>query len=323
MDGSTLQARIIEELEVPAGFDATTEVERRVGFLAGYLSRTGARGCVLGISGGVDSSTAGRLCQLAVERVRAEGGDAGFIAMRLPYGVQQDEDDAQRALRFIDPDEVVTVNVAPATDGMAAALQDAGVAVADQARADYLKGNVKARQRMIAQYAVAGARGMLVVGTDHAAEAVTGFFTKHGDGACDLTPLTGLTKRRIRAMAEHLGAPAETVGKVPTADLEDERPLVPDEVALGVTYDEIDTYLEGGEVTDEARATIEGWFTRTAHKRALPVAPGSGAARAERHVDVHRPQAVGGGQQQDGGDHVGRARSGGEQGDTGPNRETC
>jgi len=269
----TLQHRIIEELGVPAGFDAATEVERRVGFLADCLGASGARGYVLGISGGVDSSTAGRLCQLAVERVRAEGGDAAFVAMRLPYGVQQDEDDAQRALGFIAADEVVTLNIAAATDGMTAAVQEAGVVAADVAQADFVKGNVKARQRMIAQYAVAGARRMLVVGTDHAAEAVTGFFSKYGDGACDLTPLTGLTKRRVRAVAEHLGAPAAIVAKVPTADLEDGRPLVADEVALGVTYDDIDDYLEGGGVPTEAQAVIEGWFTRTAHKRALPLSP--------------------------------------------------
>ena len=272
MAESTLQHRIIEELGVAATFDAATEVERRVGFLAECLRASGARGYVLGISGGVDSSTAGRLCQLAVERVRAGSGDATFVAMRLPYGVQQDEDDAQRALGFIAADEVLTVNVAAATDGMTAALREAGVA-SDVARTDLLKGNIKARQRMIAQYAVAGARWLLVVGTDHAAEAVTGFFTKYGDGACDLTPLTGLTKRRVRAVAEHLGAPAAIVAKVPTADLEDGRPLVADEVALGVTYDDIDDYLEGGDVPLEAQATIEGWFLRTAHKRALPVSP--------------------------------------------------
>jgi len=269
----TLQQRIIEQLGVPADFDAATEAERRVGFLVGYLRASGARGYVLGISGGVDSSTAGRLCQLAVERVRAEGAEATFVAMRLPYGVQQDEDDAQRALGFICADEVLTVNVAAATDGMGAALSEAGAVATDELLADVLRGNIKARQRMIAQYAVAGARGMLVVGTDHAAEAVTGFFTKHGDGACDLVPLTGLTKRRVRAVAEHLGVPAGIVGKIATADLEDGRPLLSDEVALGLTYDDIDDYLEGGDVSQEARARIEGWFIRTAHKRTLPAAP--------------------------------------------------
>jgi NAD+ synthase len=125
---------------------------------------------------------------------------------------------------------------------------------------------------MIAQYAVAGARGGLVVGTDHAAEAVMGFFTKYGDGACDLTPLSGLTKRRVRALGERLGATPEITGKVPTADLESDRPGVPDETVLGVTYDQIDNFLEGQEIEPEAAETIIGYHRRTAHKRAVPIA---------------------------------------------------
>lgn len=283
MVDTALQSRIRAELEVidPATFDAAAQVELRVGFLADYLHRTGAKGYVLGISGGVDSSTGGRLCQLTCERVRADGGSATFVAMRLPYGVQADETDAQRALEFIRPDETLTLDIGPSVDAMWAACQDAGaergVSGPAAERDDYHKGNVKARARMVAQYAVAGVRGMLVVGTDQAAEAVVGFYTKFGDGACDLTPLAGLPKRRVREIARHLGAPEGVVEKVPTADLEEEKPLIPDEVALGVTYAEVDDYLEGLEVSPEAEATIVGWYRRTAHKRALPVTPGTGA----------------------------------------------
>jgi NAD+ synthase len=110
---------------------------------------------------------------------------------------------------------------------------------------DILLGNVKARQRMVAQFALAGSLGGLVIGTDHGAEAVMGFFTKFGDGAADLLPLAGLNKRRVRAIASHLGAPPELVCKVPTADLEDGMPMRPDEYAYGVTYDQIYDYLEG------------------------------------------------------------------------------
>ncbi|MDO5628078.1 MAG: ammonia-dependent NAD(+) synthetase [Mobilicoccus sp.] len=268
-----LQQRIIAELEVidPDTFDAATEIERRVGFLAGYLARTRTRGYVLGISGGVDSSLAGRLCQLAVERIRDEGADARFVAMRLPYGVQADEADAQAALAFVAPDETLTVDIAPATDAMWDACVAAGMTEPDNAH--FVRGNVKARQRMIAQYTVAGARGMLVIGTDQAAEAVVGFYTKFGDGACDLTPLAGLPKRRVREMARHLWAAESVVEKVPTADLESDRPLLADEEALGVTYAEIDDYLEGREVSAEAETAITGWYHRTAHKRALPVTP--------------------------------------------------
>lgn len=127
---------------------------------------------------------------------------------------------------------------------------------------------------MVAQYAVAGQLGHLVVGTDHAAEAVTGFYTKYGDGGVDVTPLAGLTKRQGAALLQHLGAPESTWVKVPTADLEDDRPGVPDEVALGVTYAQIDDYLEGRDgVPPEAASRIERLFLGSRHKRAMPATP--------------------------------------------------
>ncbi len=138
---------------------------------------------------------------------------------------------------------------------------------------DFVHGNIKARQRMIAQYAVAGAHEGLVVGTDHAAEAVSGFFTKFGDGAADVVPLTGLTKRRVRALSQALGAPSTLVHKTPTADLETLKPGLPDEEALGVTYDDIDDFLEGKTVEDAALAAIVRRYRLTEHKRQLPIAP--------------------------------------------------
>ncbi|WP_328989290.1 ammonia-dependent NAD(+) synthetase [Kribbella sp. NBC_01245] len=263
------QELIRTELGVPGEFDVDAEIERRISFLTGMLASSGARAYVLGISGGVDSATAGRLCQLAVERARGDGKHARFVAVRLPYGVQHDEDDAQRALEFIRPDETLTVDIRPAADAMRDALAKAGTDPSD--RADFHHGNVKARQRMIAQYAIGAAKGGLVVGTDHAAEAVMGFFTKYGDGACDLTPLSGLTKRRVRAVAAALGAPAELVQKVPTADLESDSPGLPDEQVFGLTYDQIDDFLEGKPVDDATAATIIDWHRRTEHKRATPI----------------------------------------------------
>lgn len=269
----TTQQEIARELEVAPAFDAASEIERRVAFLADRLISTGLRSLVLGISGGVDSTTAGRLCQLAVERARAAGHEARFYAMRLPYGVQADEHDAQLALSFIRPDQVLTVDVKPASDAARDALLAADVVFRDAAHQDFVHGNIKARQRMIAQYAVAGAHDGLVVGTDHAAEAVSGFFTKFGDGAADLVPLAGLTKRRVRAVADALGAPAELVWKVPTADLETLAPGKADEDALGVTYDDIDDFLEGKPVSEQAFETIVRRYRLTDHKRRLPIAP--------------------------------------------------
>ncbi|WUT66014.1 ammonia-dependent NAD(+) synthetase [Streptomyces sp. NBC_00683] len=268
-----LQQKIAQELQVAETFEAEREIERRVAFLAERLTSTGLRSLVLGISGGVDSTTTGRLCQLAVERARAAGHEARFYAMRLPYGTQADEHDAQLALSFIRPDQVLTVDIKPASDAAIEASLAAGVSFRDAHHQDFVHGNIKARQRMIAQYAVAGAHDGLVVGTDHAAEAVSGFFTKFGDGAADLVPLTGLTKRRVRAVADTLGAPAELVWKLPTADLETLDPGKADEDALGVTYDDIDDFLEGKPVDERAFATITKRYRLTEHKRQLPVAP--------------------------------------------------
>ncbi|MFC4563678.1 ammonia-dependent NAD(+) synthetase [Nocardiopsis mangrovi] len=272
-DPQAARREIIRELEVPPAFDARAEIDRRTAFLADRLRESGATALILGISGGVDSMTAGRLCRLAADRVRAGGGTAEYIAMRLPYRVQRDEDDAARAAGFTAPDRILTVDVAPAADAAAGALAAAGMTYASAESQDFVLGNVKARQRMIAQYAVAGGVRGLVVGTDHAAEAVTGFFTKFGDGAADLVPLTGLTKRRVRAIARELGAPDDLVRKTPTADLESLAPGKPDEAALGVTYEEIDDFLEGLPVEERVLTALVDRYRATAHKRALPIAP--------------------------------------------------
>ncbi len=268
-----LQQQIRQALGMADDFDVQAEIERRVEFLAAQLRASGLRGLVLGISGGVDSLAAGCLSQRACERIRAEGGEARFTAMRLPYGTQLDEADARACLDVIAPDERLTVDVKPASDAMLDGLLRGGLVFRDAAQQDFLHGNIKARQRMIAQYAVAGARAGLVVGTDHAAEALMGFFTKFGDGAADVTPLAGLNKRRVRALAAAMGAPDRLVRKVPTADLELLSPLKPDEEAFGVGYEVIDDFLEGRDIPDEAYDTIVSVYRRSAHKRALPIAP--------------------------------------------------
>ncbi|MBA4505363.1 ammonia-dependent NAD(+) synthetase [Corynebacterium sanguinis] len=267
---TTLQQTIIEQLGVKPNIDAAAEIDARVDFLADYLIASGANGFVLGISGGQDSTLAGRLAQLSVEKLRANGTEATFYAVRLPHGTQADEVDAQRALQFIRPDERVTVNIEPATSALADAVTDA---LGSEELRDFNKGNVKARMRMIAQYAIAGERGLLVIGTDHAAENVTAFFTKHGDGAADLLPLAGLNKRQGAALLRELGADKQFWEKIPTADLEDDRPALPDEEALGITYAHIDDYLEGKSIPDDARERLEHLWRVGQHKRHLPPAP--------------------------------------------------
>jgi NAD+ synthase len=274
---SNRQAEIAAALDVVPPFADTAalvaQIEKRKAFIKQCLRNSGLKVLVLGISGGVDSTTAGRLAQLAVEELRAETGDAAyrFIAVRLPYNTQHDEADAQTSLRFIRADEEDTVNIADSVLGLGE--QVTYLQKLSDARRDFVTGNIKARIRMVAQFAIANANNGLVIGTDHAAEAVMGFFTKFGDGACDLAPLSGLVKGQVRAIAQHLGAPENLVFKVPTADLEELRPGKPDEEAHGVSYAEIDAFLHGQQVREESYAIIVRTYDATRHKRELPLVP--------------------------------------------------
>ncbi|MGO2166982.1 ammonia-dependent NAD(+) synthetase [Pseudoalteromonas sp.] len=272
-----MRAEILAEMKVQPTIDVTAEITRRVNFLKNRLEAAKCRSLVLGISGGVDSSTCGRLCQLAVDELNQAHTTPHyqFIAVRLPYGVQADEDEAQMALDFIKPSKRLTVNIKPGADGMheqaLAAIVGADESLPEQTQVDFIKGNVKARQRMVAQYEIAGFCQGLVVGTDHSAENITGFYTKFGDGACDLAPLFGLSKRQVRALAEQLGAPAALVHKTPTADLECDRPGLTDEEALGLSYEQIDDFLEGKEVATEVKEKLIAIYKHTQHKRqAIP-----------------------------------------------------
>ena len=266
-----LQREIIELEKTKPTIEPAHEVRRSVDFLKKYLHQNPfLKTFVLGISGGQDSTLAGKLAQMAMTEMRAETGDSEyqFIAVRLPYGEQADEQDALDAIEFMGADKMIRVNIKASVDAMVAAVEENGVQISD-----FNKGNIKARARMIAQYAIAGQMSGAVIGTDHAAENITGFFTKFGDGGADLLPLARLNKRQGKALLSYLGAPSHLYEKKPTADLEEEKPLLPDEEALGVTYDQIDDYLEGRRIDGNAAARIEALFQKTEHKRHLPFTP--------------------------------------------------
>ena len=178
----TMQQEIIKELGVLPTIDPKEEVRKSIDFLKAYLQKNSfLHTFVLGISGGQDSTLAGRIAQLTMEEMRSETGNPNyqFIGVRLPYGEQADEEDAKKAIEFIKPDIELRVNIKAAVDAQVQAVEEAGLAVSD-----FNKGNIKARQRMITQYAIAGEKAGAVLGTDHAAENITGFFTKYGDGGC-------------------------------------------------------------------------------------------------------------------------------------------
>jgi NAD+ synthase len=265
----SLQQQIIEELKVLPEINVEQEIRRSIDFLKQYAKKHGfVKGFVLGISGGQDSTLTGKLTQMAVDELNEEAGALkySFWAVRLPYGVQADEQDCQDALDFIKPTHIYTVNIKEAVDASVRALADAGVEMSD-----FAKGNEKARERMKVQFSIAAMNSAVVLGTDHAAEAITGFFTKYGDGGADLVPIFRLNKRQGRQILKHLDCPVHLYEKVPTADLEEDRPSLPDETALGVTYDQIDDYLEGKAIPEQAREIIEGHYKRSMHKRHLPI----------------------------------------------------
>ncbi len=267
------KADIIEEMKVLPTIDPAHEVSRRVAFIKQQLIQSGMKHLVLGISGGIDSAVCGRLAQLAINALNTTQSNAGyqFLAVRLPYETQRDEDDAQLSIQFIKPSQHLTVNIQTGADGIhaqaLAAVESQGLLPSNEAAIDFAKGNVKARTRMVAQYEIAGLVGALVLGTDHSAENITGFYTKWGDGACDLAPLFGLSKRQVRQIASHLQAPDIIISKAPTADLECLTPQKSDEQALGLSYDTIDDFLEGKTVSDEVVKRVTDIFIKTQHKR--------------------------------------------------------
>ncbi|WP_205311342.1 ammonia-dependent NAD(+) synthetase [Rheinheimera maricola] len=264
-------AQIIAEMRVLPKIDPAFEIRRRVDFIKQRLNAAGMKTLVLGISGGIDSTTCGRLAQLAINELNQTGNGYQFIAVRLPYASQKDEAEAQMALDFIQPTQALSVNVQSGADAIHqatwSALAAQGLANAIDTQVDFAKGNVKARSRMVVQYHIAALLGGLVLGTDHSAENITGFYTKWGDGACDLAPLFGLSKRQVRLLGKTLGAPDLLVGKVPTADLECLAPQKADEAALGLSYEQIDDFLEGKPVPTDISEKLIGIYLRTQHKR--------------------------------------------------------
>ncbi|WP_413112859.1 ammonia-dependent NAD(+) synthetase [Thaumasiovibrio sp. DFM-14] len=268
-----MEQHIRKEMKVLSEIDPAFEVKRRIEFIQNKLKASQTHTLILGISGGVDSTTCGRLAQLAVNELNktAPSSHYRFIAVRLPYGAQKDEDEAQLALSFIQPSESISINIKAGVDALhetvLGSLSSVTNKVETEAGVDFAKGNVKARARMVAQYEVAGLTNGLVIGTDHSAENITGFYTKYGDGACDLAPLFGLSKRQVRQIATFLGAPEQLVQKVPTADLEELAPQKADEDALALTYDQIDDFLEGKPVTNDVTDKLTTIYMRTQHKR--------------------------------------------------------
>jgi len=265
-----IQRKIISELKVEPEIDPKLEIRKSVDFMKAYAKKhTFLNGFVLGISGGQDSTLVGKLAQIAVDELNNEGASTHyqFIGIRLPYGTQFDEEDCEDAIEFIQPSKVYTVNIKEAVDASVRALREIGVVLSD-----YAKGNEKARERMKVQYSVGAMHDCVVLGSDHAAEAVTGFYTKYGDGGVDLIPLANLTKREVYEWAKVLGVHEDVINRKPSAGLWEGQT---DEAEMGTTYDMIDAVVEGNldKVPQKDREIIERLHRRSEHKRHTAAAP--------------------------------------------------
>lgn len=263
----SLQQNIIAKLGVKPQIDVDAEIRRRVDFLKEYVRKSGTSGLLIAISGGIDSAVAAGLCKRATDELTAETGkEYKTVGVFQPYGQQVDISDSYAAAEAFDLKYRVETNIEGAVDEIALeaehGLKSIGV---HQHLSRGGKGNVKARTRMVLQYALAFELNLLVVGTDHASEAITGFFTKYGDGAVDITPLSSLNKRQVRRLAAALGVPQSVLDKAPSAGLWEGQT---DEGELGITYEDNSDYLEGKEIAADAKEKLEKQYARTEHKRA-------------------------------------------------------
>ncbi|KRE35015.1 ammonia-dependent NAD(+) synthetase [Paenibacillus sp. Soil522] len=262
----SLQQEIIEILGVKPEIDPEAEIRKRVDFLKQYVKQSGTTGLLIAISGGIDSAVAAGLCKRATDELSSESGQEYMtLGVFQPYGDQSDIADSYAVAEAFQLKHRAETNIAEAVDEIAIEVEHSFKSLGIPRHLSRGgKGNVKARTRMVVQYALAFDLNLLVVGTDHASEAITGFFTKWGDGAVDVTPLSTLNKRQVRQLASHLGVPQSVLDKAPSAGLWDGQT---DEAELGITYGDNSDYLEGKEINAEAREKLEKQYLKTEHKR--------------------------------------------------------
>lgn len=262
----SLQQEIIERLGVKPVIDVDEEIRRRVDFLKEQVKAARATGLLIAISGGIDSAVTAGLCKRATDELTQETGQPYMtLGVFQPYGTQEDIDHSYEVAKAFGLEHKVETNIEEAVDEMALEVEH-GLKNIGKSRhlSPQGKGNIKARTRMVMQYALAFELGLLVVGTDHASEAITGFYTKWGDGAVDITPLSSLNKRQVRQLAARLGVPQIVIDKAPTAGLWEGQT---DENELGISYDDNSDYLEGKPVDPAVQERLESFYRKTEHKR--------------------------------------------------------
>lgn len=235
--------------------DCKKEKEARVAFVKKLLDESGCKGIVVGLSGGKDSALVGILCKAACDNT---------VGIIMPCESKRNyNEDAKDAAEVAEKFGIktLTVDLTPVKEQFAEMLKEK-FDVTTMASA-----NMNPRLRMITLYAYALSNNMLVAGTGNASEAYMGYFTKWGDGAYDFNVIGDMTVTEIYALLDYLGAPDAVMKKAPSAALFEGQT---DESEMGVTYKEIDAYLDGKTIKDSAKAIIEAHHARSEHKRSNP-----------------------------------------------------
>jgi NAD+ synthase len=236
--------------------DYATLAHEIAAWMQGKLGEAGARGYVVGLSGGIDSATT---AALAVRAARDE-----VLAVWMPCHSVPDDEHCARMVAHALGLELTTVDLCAPYDALLAALPSG----TDMARA-----NLKPRLRMSTLYYLAQSHNYLVAGTGNKPELMVGYFTKYGDGGVDVEPLGQLYKHEVRALAAVLDVPQPIIDRAPSPGL---WPGQTDEGEMGITYAEIDAVLAAWDrgrtpnVPASSVAKVEGMIARSAHKRALP-----------------------------------------------------
>ncbi len=229
------------------------DVSKRLQFIKDQVFRSGLKGVVVGISGGLDSAVTAALC------VRSLGSD-NVIGVWMPaYSLEVHANDSAKLAEATEL-HLVTIDLSATYDQMVAAINTSFP------MSDKTKGNTKARLRMTTLYAIANQRSYLVAGTDNASEVYVGYSTKGGDALSDFNPVAGLTKTQIRILAEHLGIPQSIINKPPSADLWEGQT---DEQEMGFSYEQLDRYIITGDTNQAAKERINYLHRISEHKRKL------------------------------------------------------
>lgn len=252
--------------------DPESEISKIAEFIRTSVEKAGAKGAVLGLSGGIDSAVTVFLAVNALEKDRV-------LALLLPEkGITPPEDieDAREVARILGI-RYIEMDISPILEHYSEIIPSEKV----QEIPRLVAGNLKARVRMTLLYWYANLENLLVLGTGNKTEIMLGYSTKHGDAAADILPIGGLYKKDVRALAKRLGVPRRIIEKDPTAGL---WPGQTDEVEMGITYADADAILGGLEIgrsrgelsrsygSEKVDLVMER-IRRSRHKREMPAMP--------------------------------------------------